>query len=145
MESLKPSLILYSVCINLLSMSLISLLPPWQSPNLAHIHSLRSSYDCMPIWKWESLRPVLSAVLSSLLLSGFNNWEHPRVFCVCCFPSSYVVSCLLGKKPPFCNNLVFKAWQGNRNTITAKITFLGWLGDPFDLFCQFSDPEVDRE
>lgn len=147
MESLKPSFILYSVYVNLLSMSLISLLTPWQSPNLAHIHSLGKTYDCMPIWKWESLRPALSAVLPSLLSNGFNNWEHPSVFWVYCLPFSYVISCLLGKQPPFCSNLVFKvftAWLGNRKTFTARITFLGWLGEPFDLFCQFSHPEVDR-
>lgn len=122
-------------------MSLNSLLPPWQSPNLAHIHSLRNSYKCVPTWKWESLRPVISVVLPPLLSTGFNNWEHPRVLWVCCLPFSYVVSCLLGKQPPFCNNLEFKAftaWQGNRN---SRIIFLGWLGEPFDLF--FSDPEVD--
>lgn len=47
----------------------------------------------------------------------------------------------------FCTKLGFKAfaaWLGKRRTFTARITFLGWLGEPFDLSYQLSAPEVDR-
>lgn len=66
------------------------------------------------------------------------------VFAACPSVSSDVS---YGNSILFCTKLVFKdfaAWLGKRKIFTAEITFLGWLGEPFDLSCQLSAPKVDR-